>query len=197
MLATPFQAVTGKRRLLLVGDSIAPNDKYPEVAGAKAQMTSVASHFKDANRQIISGQAATPAAYLDSHPAQFTDLHFVAHGIASRLSPLDSAIVLSRPTADSDAFKLYARDIKTHSLQADQPSRPATEPGGGLRRRSGWSGCHGPSHGGARQTWSPALWDASPTEKLMARFYDELERGKNPKLRFLNPPNFLYHCRIE
>jgi len=107
------------RRLLLVGNSIAPNDKYPELLRAAAQMEGVASHFPDHDRRVLSREFATPAAYLDSHPEQFTHLHFVAHGTASRVSPLDSAIVLSRSGTDPDSFKLYARDIIKHPLHAD------------------------------------------------------------------------------
>jgi hypothetical protein len=72
---------------------------------------------------------ATPAAYESSHAKQFSHIHFLAHGIASRLSPLDSAIVLSKDAENSESFKLYARKIKHLPLHADL-SRfpPATAP---------------------------------------------------------------------
>src|SRR6266849_4695226 len=84
------------RGLLLVGNSVAPNDKYPELPKAAAQMESVARHFPAAEQRIFAREQATPAAYLASGPEQFSYIHFVAHGTASRLSPLDSAIVLSK-----------------------------------------------------------------------------------------------------
>jgi len=87
---------TRGHRLLLVGNSVAPNDKYPELPKAAAQMESVARHFPVAEQRIITREQATPAAYLASTPERFSYIHFVAHGTASRLSPLDSAIVLSK-----------------------------------------------------------------------------------------------------
>src|SRR5260370_23407556 len=84
------------RGLLLVGNSVAPNDKYPELPKAAAQMESVARHFPAAEQRIFAREQATPAAYLASSPERFSNIHFVAHGTASRLSPLDSAIVLSK-----------------------------------------------------------------------------------------------------
>src|ERR1035441_10215956 len=84
------------RSLLLVGNSVAPNDRYPELPKAAAQMESVARHFSGAQQRILTREQATPATYLASNPEQFSYIHFVAHGTASRLSPLDSAIVLSK-----------------------------------------------------------------------------------------------------
>src|SRR6266404_2903583 len=122
------------RGLLLVGNSVAPNDKYPELPKAAAQMESVARHFPAAEQRIFTREQATPEAYLASSPEQFSYIHFVAHGTASRLSPLDSAIVLpkialsknvlsktapSEGNAESDSFKLYARDIIRRPLRAD------------------------------------------------------------------------------
>jgi CHAT domain-containing protein len=136
------------RGLLLVGNSVAPNDKYPELPKAAAQMESVARHFPAAEQRIITREQATPAAYLASSPERFSYIHFVAHGTASRLSPLDSAIVLSKivlsktvqsksvlsksvrsmsvlsktapseGNAEDDSFKLYARDIIRRPLRA-------------------------------------------------------------------------------
>jgi CHAT domain-containing protein len=171
------------RRLLLVGNSIAPNDKYPELLRAAAQMESVSSHFPDHDRRVLSREFATPAAYLDSHPEQFTHLHFVAHGTASRVSPLDSAIVLSRSGTDPDSFKLYARDIIRHPLQADLVAISACY-GTGERSYAG-EGLVGLSwaflRAGAHNVIA-ALWEASDisTEKLMARFYEELDSGASP-----------------
>ncbi len=41
------------------------------------------------------------------------------YGTASRLSPLDSAVVLSAPPNRPEDFKLYAHDILLHPLHAD------------------------------------------------------------------------------
>jgi CHAT domain-containing protein/tetratricopeptide (TPR) repeat protein len=101
------------RSLLLVGNSVAPNDRYPELPKAVAQMESVARHFPAAEQRVVTREVATPAAYLESNPEQFSYIHFAAHGTASRLSPLDSAIVLSRT------------EVSKTSPSNAAPSRPA------------------------------------------------------------------------
>ena len=171
------------RRLLLVGDSIAPSQEYPELPQAEAQMQSVAQHFSPTERRILARDQATPASYLSSNPEQFSHIHFVAHGTASRLSPLDSAIVLSRESATSDAFKLYARDIIQHPLHADLVTISACY-GAGERSYSG-EGLVGLSwaflRAGAHNVVA-ALWEATDvsTEQLMGKFYDELDKGASP-----------------
>ena len=196
------------RRLLLFGNSVAPNDKYPELPKATAQMESVARHFPAGEQRIFAREQATPAAYLASSPEQFSYIHFVAHGTASRLSPLDSAIVLSKivlskiatPTTDlskvdvskpgpsggsgeSDSFKLYARDIIRHPLRADLVTISACY-GAGERAYSG-EGLVGLSwaflRAGAHHVVA-ALWEATDasTEQLMDKFYDELDKGARP-----------------
>lgn len=182
-----------KRGLLLVGNSVAPNAKYPELPKAAAQMESVARHFPAVGQRILTREQATPAAYLASSPEQFSYVHFVAHGTASRLSPLDSAIVLSKTgpskfestTADTenDSFKLYARDIIRHPLRADLVTISACY-GAGERAYSG-EGLVGLSwaflRAGAHNVVA-ALWEATDasTEQLMDKFYDELNKGASP-----------------
>jgi CHAT domain-containing protein len=175
------------RTLLLVGNSVAPNDKYPELAQAAAQMESVARHFPAAGQKILARQAATPSAYLASTPERFSYIHFVAHGTASRLSPLDSAIVLSKSSAEDDSFKLYARDIvsyhKQRPLRADLVTISACY-SAGERSYSG-EGLVGLSwaflRAGAHNVIA-ALWDASDSSTLllMDKFYDELDKGARP-----------------
>jgi CHAT domain-containing protein/Flp pilus assembly protein TadD len=171
------------RSLLIVGNSIAPNDKYPELAKAEAQMESVAKHFPGAQRKVLTREGATPSAYLASNPERFSYIHFVAHGTASRLSPLDSAIVLSKGSAEDDSFKLYARDIISHPLRADLVTISACY-SAGERAYSG-EGLVGLSwafqRAGAHNVIA-ALWEATDasTEQLMDRFYDELDKGASP-----------------
>ena len=171
------------RRLLLVGDSVAPSKDYPELAKATVQMASVARHFPASEQRVLSREQATPAAYLNSNPEQFSHIHFVAHGTASRLSPLDSAIVLSRGSAENDSFKLYARDIIGRPLRADLVTISACY-GAGERAYSG-EGLVGLSwaflRAGAHNVIA-ALWEATDvsTEQLMSKFYDELDKGATP-----------------
>jgi CHAT domain-containing protein len=172
-----------ERNLLLVGNSVAPNGKYPQLAQAAAQMESVGRRFPAAEEKILTQEAATPPAYLASNPERFSYIHFVAHGMASRLSPLDSAIVLSKSSAEDDSFKLYARDIIGHPLRAELVTISACY-SSGERSYSG-EGLVGLSwaflHAGAHNVIG-ALWEVADnsTELLMDKFYDELQKGKSP-----------------
>jgi len=171
------------RRLLLIGDSVAPSQEYRELPRAAQQMANVAKHFSATNEQIFTRGAATPAAYLASNPAQFSHIHFVAHGTASRLSPLDSAIVLSKGLNETDSFKLYARDIVQHRLSADLVTISACY-GAGERAYYGeglvglaWAFLGAGAHNVIAGLWE--VTDAS-TEQLMDQFYNELDKGVRP-----------------
>jgi CHAT domain-containing protein len=171
------------RRLLLFGDAVAPSSEYPALENATVEMTDVARHFSEAKQRIFQRDQATPAAYLASHPEQFSYIHFVAHGTDSRLSPLDSAIVLSRNSSENQTFKLYARDIILHPVQAELVTISACY-GAGTRAYSG-EGLVGLSwaflRAGAHSVIA-ALWQASDisTGQLMDKFYEELNAGKSP-----------------
>ena len=184
MLAAPH-ASDGKRErnLLLIGNSVPPTEKYPQLPKAAAQMEDVAKHFSPGQERIFSGAQATPAVYLANNPEEFSFIHFVAHGTASRLSPLDSAIVLSKGSAEDDSYKLYARDIIRHPLRADLVAISACY-GAGERSYAG-EGLVGLSWaflGAGAHNVIAALWEATDasTEQLMADFYDELDKGAAP-----------------
>jgi CHAT domain-containing protein len=183
VLAASYRADAKQQNLLLIGNSIAPNVKYPELPKAAAQMQGVAAHFPAKKERVFAREQATPQAYLDAKAEQFSYIHFVAHGTASRLSPLDSAIVLSRSSAESESFKLYAREIIRHPLRAELVTISACY-GAGTRAYSG-EGLVGLSwafiRAGAHNVVA-ALWEASdtPTELLMTRLYDELKNGAGP-----------------
>jgi CHAT domain-containing protein len=171
------------RKLLLIGDSVAPSKEYPELPHAGEQMASVARHFAATQEQIYRRNQATPAAYLTHDPEKFSHIHFVAHGTASRLSPLDSAIVLSKDPVETESFKLYARDIVQHPLHADLVTISACY-GAGSRAYSGeglvglaWAFLRAGAHNVIASLWE--VTDAS-TEQLMHRFYDELDKGASP-----------------
>ncbi len=178
-----------ERSLLLIGNSLPPNDKYPPLPKAQAQMDAVAQHFSRAQWKILTGAEATSQAYLDGHPESFSYIHFVAHGIASRLSPLDSAIVLSPAGAGSDSFKLYAREILRHPLQAELVTVSAcygaegrSYSGEGLVGLS-WAFLRAGAHNVVAALWE--VTDAS-TPQLMDQFYDGIERGQRPDTALRN-----------
>jgi len=169
--------------LLLFGDAVAPNKDYPELSKAAVEMENIKRHFPAAQQQVFNRNQATPAAYLASQPERFSYIHFVAHGTASRLSPLDSAIVLSKATAEEDSFKLYARDIIHHPLRAELVTI-STCYGAGSRAYSGegmvglsWAFLRAGAHNVVGALWEVS--DAS-TAQLMDQLYSELKKGKSP-----------------
>jgi len=169
--------------VLVLGNAVAANVDYPELRKAAAEMDSIGKHFQPKQQQVFAREQATPAAYLASKPEQYSYIHFVAHGTASRMSPLDSAIVLSRSNAQEDSFKLYARDIIHHPVHA-QLVTISTCYGAGARAYSG-EGLVGLSwaflRAGAHNVIG-ALWEVSDvsTPQLMDELYRELEKGKTP-----------------
>ena len=171
-----------EKTLFLVGDAVPPSSEFPALPQAPVEMQAVEKYFPKARRQILSGAQATPAAYLDAPPAQFAYLHFVTHGTASRLQPLESAVVLSTDK-NADVFKLYARDIVKHRLSAHLVTISACT-GAGSRAYSG-EGLVGLSwaflSAGAHNVIA-ALWEVSDssTPQLMDALYDGLSHGQDP-----------------
>jgi CHAT domain-containing protein len=183
----------GAGNLLLFGDAISPSEDFPRLPEAAIEMEKIGKHFPSGQEQVFSREQANPPAYLASKPERFSYIHFVAHGTASSLSPLDSAIVLSRADAakadmpkagaEEDSFKLYARDIIHHPLRAELVT-VSTCRSAGERAYSG-EGLVGLSwafvRAGAHNVIG-ALWDVSDasTPQLMDELYGELKKGETP-----------------
>jgi CHAT domain-containing protein len=168
------------KKLLLVGDPVSPDAEFPKLPQAAAEMTGIENHFPVAERTVFSGAEATPDSYLKSQPADFSYIHFVAHGTASRTSPLDSAVILSK---QGDDYKLYARDIIQHPLHADLVTISACH-GEGVRTYSGeglvglsWAFLRAGAHGVIA-----ALWEVNDnsTPQLMDHLYSEIGKGVPP-----------------
>ncbi len=185
VLAASRGAKKRGEKLLLIGDAVTANTDYPELRKAADEMESIGKHFPAVQQKVFARDQATAAAYLESKPAQYSYIHFVAHGTASRLSPLDSAIVLSRASAQDDSFKLYARDIIQHPLRADLVTI-STCYGAGARAYSG-EGLVGLSwafiRAGAHHVIG-ALWEVSDasTPQLMETMYGSMRKGEDPEV---------------
>ena len=183
LLAAPRAVTKHSGSLLLLGNAVAPNADYPELRNAASEIEIIEKHFPSAQQSVLARARATPTAYLSSKPEQFSYIHFVAHGTASRTSPLDSAIVLSRSSTADDSFKLYARDIIHQPLRADLVTI-STCYGAGARAYSG-EGLVGLSwaflRAGAHNVIG-ALWEVSDvsTPQLMDELYTGLKEGKSP-----------------
>ena len=179
----------GAGNLLLFGDAVQPNDDFPPLPKAAVEMESIQKHFPSSQEQVFSGDQANPPAYLASKPERFFYIHFVAHGTASRLSPLDSAIVLSKTNTEDDSSKLYARDIIHHPLHAELVT-VSTCRSAGARAYSG-EGLVGLSwafvRAGAHNVIG-ALWDVSDasTPQLMDELYSGLKKGETPDAALRN-----------
>lgn len=179
----PEARAASSKKLLLIGDPISPEDKFPDLPNAAEEVTSVAEHFPAADEAVFTKRQALPSAYAASAPGQFSYIHFVAHGTSSSASPLDSAIVLTRNPSNPDSFKLYARDIMQHPLHANLVTISACY-GSGSRVYGGeglvglsWAFLRAGSHYVVGSLWQVS--DAA-TPRLMNRMYDELAHGRNP-----------------
>jgi CHAT domain-containing protein len=176
-----YASTTNVKRLLLIGDPISPGSDYEDLPNAPVEIDSIEKHFPVASRTVLTQAAAVPAAYAEIHPERFAYIHFVAHGTASLLSPLDSAVILSPPPGHPDSFKLYARDIVHQPLHARLVTI-STCYGSGLRDYAG-EGLVGLSwaflRAGAHNVIG-ALWEASDasTPLLMDRLYGGLQAGR-------------------
>ena len=164
------------RRLLLLGDPVASDSSFPPLAHAAGEMASVTRRFGGRDQVVLARQAATLEAYRAAAPGGFSDIHFTAHAVANRESPLDSAVLLS-------GGKLYAREVMDAPLTADLVTVSACR-GVGLRAYSG-EGLVGFAwaflHAGARHVIA-GLWDVNDqsTAALMDVLYRELAAGKPP-----------------
>jgi CHAT domain-containing protein len=165
--------------MLLVGDPPSPAPEFPRLSKAAEEIGLVQRHFAQACT-TLKGGGATPRAYESANAGRYGFIHFVAHGIATRQSPLDSAVVLAR---DGDSYKLYARDILKHPLRAGLVTISSCH-GAGTRAYTGeglvglaWSFLRA----GARQVIA-ALWEVNDnaTPKMMDDLYAGIRAGHDP-----------------
>jgi CHAT domain-containing protein len=183
MLGAPNPAETVARSLLLLGNPVSQSEDYPSLPLFGFEMTKIQSHFDPHRVAVFTGREASPAAYLSSNPAQYSYIHFVSHAVASRTDPLDSAIILSGTSASADSFKLYARDIMKHPIDARLVTISACY-GSGTRSYAG-EGLVGLSwaflRAGAHSVIG-ALWEVSDdsTPRLMDALYQGLQDGQTP-----------------
>ena len=196
LAASHKSSKTEAAKLLLMGDAVSPDPEYGELPEAALEITNIEKHFTPAERQVYTRVKATAPAYLGSEPEQFAYIHFVAHGTASRSSPLDSAVILSKSSAEQDSFKLYARDIIRRPLHAELVTI-STCYGAGTRAYTG-EGLVGLSwaflRAGAHNVIG-ALWEVSDasTPRLMDQLYDELKKGRSPEAALRSAKLSLLH----
>jgi CHAT domain-containing protein len=182
-----------KADMLLVGDAL-PVAGYPALPHAAEEIANVTRHFPDA--KTLTREDATPTGYRAADPGRYAYIHFVAHGVASGLRPLDSAIILS---PDAGGYKLIARDIMAQPLSARLVTISSCS-GAGERTYAG-EGLVGLAwaflRAGAQEVVA-ALWDVDDavTPTLMDDFYAGIQSGHSPaqalrdaKLKFVHQDN--------
>jgi CHAT domain-containing protein/Tfp pilus assembly protein PilF len=167
-----------ERKMLLIGDPVSPG--YPSLAHAAEEISDVRKYFPEEQIQVYTSRDATARAYLDGDPERFSIIHFVAHGTASRESPLDSAVILS---GDESSYKLYARDIvagkrlraKLVTISSCEGAGGQTYAGEGLVGLS-WAFLRAGAHQVIAASWD--VNDAS-TARFMSKFYEQLNTGED------------------
>ena len=185
-------------RLLLIGDPIPADAAFQNLPNASREATAVEKYFPPDQRLAFTRERALPSAYAGSHPERYAYIHFVAHGTASRVTPLESAVILSRTPGDPDTFKLYARDIKRYPLRSELVTISACY-GSGARAYAGeglvglaWAFLRAGSHYVAG-----ALWEVndSATPQMMDQMYAALQQGRTPDVAMREAKLSLLHSR--
>jgi CHAT domain-containing protein len=196
LLAAAKPARSNNRKLLLLGNPVSPSPDYPGLPLFGFEMNEIERHFAPNQVTAFAGEKATPAAYLTSNPAQYAYIHFVSHAVASQMDPLDSAIILSGGKQSGDSFKLYARDIMQHPIDARLVTISACY-GSGSRSYAG-EGLVGLSwaflRAGAHSVIG-ALWEVSDdsTPRLMDSLYKDMQNGLPPAVALRNAKLSLLH----
>ena len=190
----PLRTEASPRSLLLIGNPQSPPN-YPPLSHAGEEIRLVGEHFTKDQETVLSGKEATPAAYFKAKPENYGLIHFVAHGTASRISPLDSAVVLSQ---DGSSYNLYARDIAANRLHADLVTISACDSAGSRIYSS--EGLVGLSwaflRAGARRVIA-SLWEVNDasTPKLMGQMYSAITAGEDPAVALRNAKLSLLHSQ--
>ncbi|MEO8380215.1 MAG: CHAT domain-containing protein [Acidobacteriota bacterium] len=166
--------------ILLVGNAPPPDPSFPPLPHAAREIELIARHFAQ-RATVLTGPRATPASYQAASPGKFDFVHFVAHGVATRKRPLDSAVILA--SDGSKSYKLLAREVIESPLSARLVTISSCH-GAGMRTYAG-EGVVGLAwaflRAGADQVIA-ALWEVSDaaTPKLMDRMYTGIGAGRDP-----------------
>jgi len=196
MLAAAKPAAKSERSLLLLGNPASPSDDFPSLPLFGFEMTRIEKHFTPQHVSAFAGSQATPAAYLSSNPSHYAYIHFVTHAVASRTDPLDSAIILSDSSPGAGSFKLHARDVMQHPIDAELVTISACDSIG--KRAYAGEGLVGLSwaflRAGAHSVIG-ALWEASDdsTPRLMDSLYGSIQDGESPAVALRHAKLKLLH----
>jgi CHAT domain-containing protein/tetratricopeptide (TPR) repeat protein len=170
------------KKLLLFGDAVPTGTEFGSLPLAPLEMDKVKGYFPGSSR-TFQGREATSSAYLTSQPERFEYIHFVTHGTSSRTDPLESAVILSQSKEGGDSYKLYARDILRHPIDAQLVTISACN-SSGAKSFAGegmvglaWAFLRAGAHNAIGSLWEVS--DAS-TPELMDNLYAGIQRGEQP-----------------
>lgn len=108
------------RSLLLVGNATEWSPQYPKLQHAGEEIQGVEEQFPAVERTVLTGNSATPVAYVKAQPARYAYIHFAAHATANKNSPFDSAIILSRDSnIPNPTGKLSVKEVLSTPVHAD------------------------------------------------------------------------------
>lgn len=167
-------------RVLVIGDAIEADPRYPRLKFAGEEIAGIARRWPAGECRVVSGAAATPSIWAQENAVSWPLIHFAAHAEANSRSPLDSAIILS---PDRGRYKLYARDFASQPLRADLVTISACS-SAGVKSYAG-EGLVGLAwvflRGGANSVIA-GLWDVNDrsTAVLMGHLYAGLAEGQTP-----------------
>ncbi len=173
-------ATESAKTLLLIGNPLSPAN-YPALSHAGEEIRLVEEHFRPDQETVLSGKNATPVAYFKAKPENYALIHFVAHGTASRISPLDSAVVLSE---DGTSYNLYARDIARNKLNARLVTISACDSAGNrIYSSEGLVGLSWAFLRAGAQRVIASLWEVNDasTPQFMDHLYSAMAKGEDPE----------------
>ena len=184
-----------QKRLLLIGNA-QPNRDFPALPQAAQEMKNIEKVFQESKRKVLEGKEATAAAYIHSNPERFSYIHFVTHGTASVTRPLESAVILS---PDGESYKLYARDIVQHHINASLVTISACNGEGTSYSGEGLVGLSWAFLRAGAHNVIAALWDVSDasTPQLMDALYGELSEGKDPATALRDAKLAMLHSNAD
>ena len=181
--------------LLLFGDPDPPTKEFPRLGDAREEIRAVQNHFEEKNTNLFLKKDARASVYLSSDPGKYSYLHFATHGIASVTKPLESAIILTR---EGDSYKLYARDIVQHRLNAYLVSISACD-GSGKRNFAGegliglsWAFLRAGAHNVVAGLWETSTASTPP---IFDRLYEGVTHGEDPATALRNAKLALVHAK--
>jgi CHAT domain-containing protein len=129
---------------------------------------------------VLTGPAATVAAYGKSGPGKYSFIHFAAHAEPNPETPLESAIVLS---PDQGQYRLRARDIVGSDLNSELVTISACRSAGArVYAGEGLIGLAWAFLEAGSNAVIAGLWDVNDgsSRLLMDQLYAGLAAGQSP-----------------